>query len=92
MAKNVFDPFVLLLMPDPEPTTVTGGATGQSTTDPYPCSFTDWQTMFEGDYDFDGDVGTNNDYVAWWYINNFTDEQYQAINGTALPPDPRPNP
>ena len=33
--KNIFAPGILFTIPDPQPTTVIGGGTGQSTTDPY---------------------------------------------------------
>ena len=65
MSKKVFDPFVLLLMPDPEPTTVTGGGTGQSTTDPYACDFNDWMTMFASDVNGDETIDET-DYQLWF--------------------------
>ena len=65
MAKKVFDPFVMLMMPTPEPTTVTGGGTGQSTPDEYLCDFADWQTMFARDVDGDGDTDFD-DYKLWF--------------------------
>ena len=71
MAKKNFDPFVLLLMPDPEPTTVTGGGTGQSTTDPYACDFNDWMTMFASDLNNDGNMDET-DYKIW-FQNMFAD-------------------
>ena len=88
MAKKNFDPFVLLLMPDPEPTTVTGGGTGQSTTDPYACGYDDWVTMFAQDYN--GDEIDYNDYIHWFYLT-FGDEAadlWELINGSTIPADP----
>ena len=88
MAKKSFDPFVLLLMPDPEPTTVTGGGTGQSTTDPYPCSFADWQTMFGQDMDDDEDIDMN-DYMLWWDGQGFSMEAWNEFNpGVPFQPEP----
>ena len=71
MAKNNFDPFVLLMIPEPSPTSVVGGGTGQSTTDEYACSYKDWQTMFARDVDEDGDIDEA-DYKAW-FQGMFTD-------------------
>ena len=55
----------------PEPTTVIGGGSGQSSTDPYPCSYEEWLTLFSDDYDLDGVSGEWEDYVAWWDDNEF---------------------
>ncbi len=43
------------MMPEPSPTSVVGG-TGQSTTDPYACSFDDWMNLFASDVNGDGDI------------------------------------
>lgn len=48
---------------------VIGGGTGQSTTDPWPCSFEEWETMFCEDYNGDEEF-TWEDYVAWWNENS----------------------
>ncbi len=93
MAKKNFDPFILLLMPTPEPTTVIGGGTGQSTTDPYPCSFSDWQTLFGEDLD-GNDKLEMNDYMIWFQSNidqnipGFDLSAWSAFNpGVPLEPD-----
>ncbi len=65
MKKNGFNPFVLLTMPTPEPTTVIGGGTGQSTTDEYACDFNDWMTLFASDVNGDGQTNED-DYKAWF--------------------------
>ena len=87
--KNIFAPGILFTIPDPSPTTVVGGGTGQSTTDPYPCSFTDWQTLFEYDYDSDGDEDFD-DYMQWWHDNGLSVEAWNAFNGDTplVPPYP----
>ena len=64
MAKN-FNPFVLLMIPEPSPTTVVGGGTGQSTTDPYACDYNDWLNLFASDVNGDGDI-TEADYKLWF--------------------------
>ena len=64
MAKK-FNPFVLLMMPEPTSDVVTGGGTGQSTTDPYACSFDDWMNLFATE--LDGVEGIDfNDYKIWF--------------------------
>ena len=91
MAKKNFDPFVLLLMPDPEPTTVTGGGTGQSTTDPYACGYDDWVTMFASDLNNDGNMDET-DYKIW-FQNMFADNpeegqewwEFYGNSGTLFP-------
>ena len=86
--KNIFAPGILFTIPDPQPTTVIGGGTGQSTTDPYACSYADWQTMFAGDYDGDDVVGTMNDYMIWWANNNFGMDAWNEFNpGVPFEPD-----
>ena len=87
MAKK-FNPFVLLVMPEPSPTTVVGGGTGQSTTDPYACSFAEWMTLFAQDYNSNGI--DNDDYIHWFYVT-FGDEAgdlWYLVNGSTLPTDP----
>ena len=64
MAKKYgFDPFILL-SGTPGDDVVTGGGTGQSTTDPYPCDYDDWLAMFAVDYDNNG--FDENDYRQWF--------------------------
>jgi hypothetical protein len=88
--KNIFAPGILFTIPDPQPTTVVGGGTGQSTTDPYPCSYSDWLILFSDDYDLDGTEGTRDDYMQWWNDNNFSMEAWKAYNGETpfQPPAP----
>ena len=33
------------------------------------------------DYDLDGTEGTQNDYMQWWYDNEFSIEAWRAYNG-----------
>ena len=92
MAKN-FNPFVLLMIPEPSPTTVVGGGTGQSTTDPYACSFADWQNLFASDVNGDGQ--TNFDDYRQWFINTFGDEAaelWEMFNDDPLYPSIQPDP
>ena len=66
---------------------VIGGGTGQSTTDPYPCSFEDWKIMFEDDYDLDEDIDFD-DYGTWWADQGFSIEDWDTINpGTPWNPN-----
>ena len=88
--KNIFAPGILLMIPDPSPTTVIGGGTGQSTTDPYACDFVDWSNLFAQDYN--GDGIDNNDYIHWFYVT-FGDEAAELrdlVNGGTIPADPFP--
>ena len=62
--KNIFAPGILFTIPDPSPTTVVGGGTGQSTTDPYACDFNDWMNLFAQDYN--GDGIDFEDYRKWF--------------------------
>ena len=81
MAKRIgFNPLILL-GDNPGDDNVTGGGTGQSTTDPHPCSYSDWLILFSDDYDLDGTEGTRNDYMQWWYDHHFSTEAWQAYNG-----------
>ncbi len=92
MAKK-FNPFVLLTMPEPSPTTVVGGGTGQSTTDPYACDFTDWMNLFASDVNGDGQ--TNFDDYRQWFINTFGDEAaelWKLFNDDPLYPNPNIEP
>ena len=67
--------------------TVIGPGSGQSTTDPYPCSFADWQVMFEFDYNLDESIGFD-DYGTWWAQQHFTLEQWNYYNpGTPWNPE-----
>ncbi len=63
--KNSFNPFIVLMMPTPEPTTVIGGGTGQSTTDPYACDYNDWQNLFASDVNGDNEINEA-DYKLWF--------------------------
>ncbi len=90
MAKNNFDPFVLMMIPEPSPTTVVGGGTGQSTTDPYPCEYEEWLTLFAYDYTGDGNINKA-DYLAWFQAT-FPDEweDLWELFGPTAPDDPSP--
>ena len=89
MAKRYgFNPLILMTMDDPQPTTVVGGATGQSATDEYACSFTDWMNLFARDVNKDG-VTDFEDYRTW-FQNMFDDpdeaQEYWAMyNGDDVP-------
>ena len=63
--KSGFNPFILMMIPTPEPTTVIGGGTGQSTTDPYACDFNEWMSLFASDIDGDNDTDFD-DYRLWF--------------------------
>jgi hypothetical protein len=63
--KNIFAPGILFTIPDPQPTTVIGGGTGQSTTDPYACDFNDWMNLFASDVNGDGQTNFA-DYKIWF--------------------------
>ncbi len=90
MSKRRFIiPYVVLTAPGDD--VVIGPGTGQSTTDPYACSYEEWQDLFEGDYDYDADLDFD-DYVAWWYENGFSEEDWLLFNPDPLPPDPTNNP
>lgn len=62
--------------------TVVGGGTGQDTTDdPYPCSFNDWMTLFQDNYDGDEDgIIDFEDYRTWWEDNEFSMEAWDEYN------------
>ena len=89
MAKRItFAPGILLTIPDPSPTTVVGGGTGQSTTDTYACSYNDWLVMFADDLD-DDDEYTMNDYMLWWDAQGFDMDAWKTFNGdTPFEPNP----
>ena len=87
MADNFgFKPSILMMMPTPTPAIVTGGGTGQSTTDPYACSYEDWQTMFARDVDEDGDIDEA-DYKAW-FQGMFTEADYKQWFQSMFADDP----
>lgn len=81
MTKIWNTPRISSLIPDPDPSgdDVIGGGTGQSTTDPYPCSFADWQIMFAEDYDLDEDIDFD-DYGQWWADNGFSEDDWAELN------------
>lgn len=77
MAKKYgFNPLILMTMDEPQPTTVVGGATGQSTTEEYACSFTDWMNLFARDVN--GDGATNFDDYKQWFQNMFADDHEEG--------------
>lgn len=77
--KNTFAPGVLITFSEPQPTTVVGGGTGQSTTNPFPCNFSTWQTLFSDDFTFDHEENFD-DYMQWWYNNKFSMEAWDEYN------------
>lgn len=79
MANKKFVTPVVFLSGTPGDEVETGGGTGQSTKDPFPCSYPDWQTMFEADYDFDEEINFN-DYGQWWADNGFSEEDWNTYN------------
>ena len=78
MAKKTgFNPFIILsTMPTPEPTTVIGGGTGQSTTDPYACDYNDWMNLFATDYN---NNGFDEDDYHHWFVLNFYDGDWDEL-------------
>jgi len=90
--KRSFVPGILFTMPTPQPTTVVGGGTGQSTTDPFACDYDTWLNLFAGDYNNDGETN-GADYEQWFHIH-FEDEfeELWAIFGPTAPSNPNPAP
>lgn len=87
--KNGFKPLVLMTMPTPEPTTVVGGATGQSTPDVFACGFDDWMNLFAEDKN--NDNKTDFEDYRLWFIDTFGDEApdlWEMFNDTPLYPEP----
>jgi hypothetical protein len=65
--------------------------TGQGTTDPYPCSFADWQHLFGTDLNNDGNIDED-DYLIWWNNQNYTNDDWSRVNpGSTFPPSTPPN-
>ena len=92
--KRSFVPGILFTMPTPQPTTVVGGGTGQSTTDPYACSYADWLNLFA--YDYDGNGFDENDYKTWFqnlYANDHEEgeEAWAACGNSGSLFGPNPN-
>lgn len=79
MAKKRFIAPFVLMSSTPTDETEYGGGTGQTTTDPFPCSFADYQSMFEYDHDMDGDMDFD-DYGQWWADNGFSVEVWEQFN------------
>lgn len=81
MAKKIgFKPSIILRdIGIPGDDVVIGGGTGQSTTDPFPCSYAEWQIMFIDDYDLDDDYDFD-DYGQWWADNGFSLEDWVELN------------
>lgn len=95
MAKKfTFAPGILLTIPDPSPTTVVGGGTGQSTPDDVvvACSFDHWMSEYAIDSDNDGDIDFD-DYRKW-FKESFPDEWddlWGMFNDVSITPgDPFP--
>ena len=64
--------------------------TGQGSTDPFPCSFDDWQHVFGTDLNNDGNIDFN-DYCLWWLNQGYSDDDWASFNGTTPAPTPNPN-
>ena len=92
--KRSFVPGILFTMPTPTPGTVVGGGTGQSTTDPYACSYADWLNLFAGEYD--GQEGINENDYRIWFQGLFKDhdegqEMWELCGNTGPLYDTNPN-
>lgn len=80
MAKKTFGiPLVLGLITEAPDVTETGAHTGQSGSDPFPCSFEEWQTLFAVDNDLDGDIDFD-DYGIWWYEEGLGIDAWNEYN------------
>ena len=66
--KRSFVPGILLTIPEPTPTSVVGGGTGQGTPDgPVACNYEQWLNEYAVDYDNNGyDRG---DYRRWFELS-----------------------
>ena len=80
MAKKKYVVPMLMNSTEPGDDVVIGGGTGQSTTDPYPCTYAEWAVVFGGDDDLDETPGTFDDYKAWWEDNLFSQEDWEKFN------------
>ena len=74
---------------------LTGGGSGQSSTDVWMVDFEDWCTLFAEDLNGDG-LYDETDY-AWWFYKYFENDQYfddyvAIYFGGTKPVDPRPQP
>ena len=87
MAKKSFiNPFLLLL--NDEGGNESGGGSVTGNTDPIP--YSNWYEMYSWiDLDEDGETGTQKDYRMWWDTNEFTKEQWEAVNPD-MPYNPEP--
>ena len=101
MAKNYFDPFVLLFGGlDDGDDEQEGKYSGQTAVNPYPCSFEDWQSLFSNDNNNDSEINFA-DYQIW-FQNMFAGDhdegqiQWERFNsgplfpGDTPPIDPEP--
>lgn len=77
--KHTWENPIILFQDEPGDDIVIGGGSGQSTTDPFPCTYKEWQTMFEEDYDLDEDIDFD-DYGTWWADNGFSLADWNSIN------------
>lgn len=67
-----------------------GGTTGND--DIMVCFYNEWEEMYGGDYDLDGDIDFD-DYRTWWNENGLSAEAWNEYNpGVPLNPDPLPDP
>ncbi len=77
--KHGFQPYVMLSS-TPGDGNVTGGGTGEGTTDPFPMSYSDWSNSgMQDDYNLDGTIDFN-DYGTWWADNGFGLEAWESFN------------
>lgn len=83
--KKVFSPFVFLLDIEDDPTVI-GGGTGQSTTDPFPCTFETWLSLFAADEN--GDTLMNEADYEIWFKRLFGDDEWNKWNNQPAPADP----
>ena len=52
---------------------------GQSNTDPYPCTYAEWQTLFAADYTWDSIIDED-DYGQWWANHGLSVADWEEIN------------
>lgn len=86
MKKNyTFNPLVHPVVFSAGDATVIGGGSGQGALNPFPMSYSDWQTSgFQEGYDFNQNGAFDfNEYAYWWDDCNFTFEQWIACGNTA---------
>ncbi|GEM_PF-5206729 len=85
MSKKAFKlPYILGTGVTPTDDVVIGGGTGQSGTDPVPCSYNAWlNSVWCGEYDLQEPSGTFDDYGTWWAENGFSMEEWVDCGNNA---------